>query len=87
MNCSCVWVDNEECSDCLSLRDSFFCNGWSYGSLWEDFYEHICDIDGKISSDCLENLTNEARDKVINAIDECWEEDFLETEETEEVEE
>ena len=61
------------CSDCLSVRDVFFCGSWGYTSIWEDLYSHIAE--GSIDSDCLVALTPRAREKVCEMIEESWEED------------
>jgi hypothetical protein len=34
------------CSDCLSIRDSFFCDGYLHGGLWEYLSVHISDMNG-----------------------------------------
>ena len=60
------------CSDCLSIRKSFFCEGYYFGGLFECLYEHILDMNGEISSDCLTPLTKVARDKVCDMIEEVW---------------
>ena len=61
------------CKDCLSVRDEFFCDGFLFTSLWEFVTQHICDMNGEISSDCLIKLTKPARDKICNIIEERWE--------------
>lgn len=53
------------CEDCLSVRDAFFCDGWIFGEVIEGVDEHIREVDGKISIDCLEELTPAARDRVL----------------------
>ena len=37
------------CMDCISIRDTFFCDGWYYGMIHEFLQEHINDLDGEIS--------------------------------------
>ena len=61
------------CDDCLSVRKAFFCDGWHNELVWEYLAEHIDEMDGKISSDCLIPLTPTARNKVCDMIQECWE--------------
>jgi hypothetical protein len=63
------------CSDCLSVRDTFFCKGWVYSQVWEDVHQHLLDTEGQIESECLLSLTSTAREWVIDWIDKLWEED------------
>ena len=60
------------CLDCLSVRNEMFCEGFCWGAIWEDVNEHISDVEGQISSECLEALTPGARAMMIDSIDECW---------------
>jgi hypothetical protein len=62
------------CLDCLSVRDEFFCDGFFFGRIWDRVKDHIYDTSGKISSDCLLRLTPGARERIIDLIDEDWEE-------------
>lgn len=64
-----TWIT---CSDCLSVRNVFFCNGWAFESIWEDVCYHVEGMDGKIDSECLAELTPRARAGVIDIIDEIW---------------
>jgi hypothetical protein len=64
---------HKTCLDCLSIRKTFFCDGWYYGQLWEALFEHIRDMDGRISSSCLVDLTPRARERVCEQIEEVWE--------------
>lgn len=61
------------CSDCLSVRKSFFCAGYEYTRIFDDLADHIWDMDGEISSDCLAPLTKRARDTVCDMIEDHWE--------------
>lgn len=60
------------CKDCLSVRDTFFCEGHCFGNIWEDLIKYINTLDGKISSDCITVLTPYAREQVCDLIEECW---------------
>lgn len=75
-----VWRGDQEtfktCSDCLSVRRGFFCEGWSYGQVWEDVSNHIQELKGNIASDCLKKLTKPARDRVCDMIEGVWEDDL-----------
>jgi len=69
-----IWDDgpstHKTCSDCLSMRAAFFCDSWDYGELWADLREHLCEMDGNIQTECLQELTALAREKVIKMLDE-----------------
>ena len=59
------------CSDCLSLRKTFFCT-WRYEELWNDFWEDFCywrDDDNAPFFYKLEALTTRARDIILEAIE------------------
>lgn len=60
------------CIDCQSIRDEFFCNGFNFQFTWNDLKDHIDDINGELSSECLLRLTIGARNKVIDMIDELY---------------
>lgn len=60
------------CIDCLSVRNTFFCEGWFYGMVWEHIREHIHEMNGKIDSDCLVHLTSKARKDVCEMIEQEW---------------
>ncbi len=60
------------CLDCVSIRTSFFCDGWIFGDILEYFYEHIRDLNGEVSSSCIFDLTKRAKDKVCDMIEEYW---------------
>jgi len=62
------------CSDCLSVRDVFFCDGFYHGMIWERLTEHICDMRGEIASECLIALTPKARANVCEMIEAEWKE-------------
>lgn len=58
------------CIDCISIRDAFFCNGYIYTQILEDLDNHIQDSDGQISSEAIALLTPDARDRVLDMLDE-----------------
>lgn len=62
------------CEDCLSVREVFFSSGWLYGELWEQMTDFIGDVDGRISEYQLTQLTKDARDKVLDMMEEYWNE-------------
>lgn len=61
------------CLDCMSVRNEFCCEGWTYGELWYDFDEYVRHVYGDISEDKIGNLTPKAKGKVLGAIDDYWE--------------
>lgn len=61
------------CNDCMSVRNEYFCDGYFYKELWEDYHNHIVDVNGEINTCCLNNLTVTARNKIIKMIDEYFE--------------
>lgn len=63
------------CPDCLSIRNEMFCDGWSYGMVWEDLWEHLRETDGRLSDECMLNFTKAARDKVCELIQEMWDDE------------
>jgi hypothetical protein len=66
------FITVKTCSDCLSVRDAFFCT-WVYGEMWQDVYEMLSD--GNLPpSDCMTNITKNARDKICDIIEERWKE-------------
>lgn len=77
-NFSGKWEDTfstyKTCNNCLSIRDEFFCEGWSFGFLYENLWEHIREIDGQISGECILSLTLGAKETVLDMIDRLWEE-------------
>lgn len=70
-----TWRNYKTCGDCVSVRKSFFCHGWYIGVIWDHIEEHISEIDGQLSSECFENLTKSARDKLCDLVEEYWEEE------------
>ena len=67
------FYDAKTCTDCLSLREAFFCS-WLYGNIWDDFWDWL---DGFWYNDSkelykLEKLTPTARAIVLAQIDK-WE--------------
>lgn len=68
------------CQDCLSVRAQFFCKSWIYGEIWSDLQEHLNCVSGKVSSDCMMGLTERARAKVADLIQEIWNDEDLDRE-------
>lgn len=71
------WSTYKTCQDCKSLRTAFFCNGYIYGQVTDDTSTHINECAGEISSEILDKLTPNARKRVIEQIDQVWEDEGL----------
>lgn len=63
------------CIDCLSIRHAFFCESWIFGEIYEDLWEHISEVDGQISTDCILSLSPRAKETVLDMIDRLWEDE------------
>ena len=63
------------CNDCLSIRHAFFCESWIAGEIYENLWEHISEVDGQISTDCILSLTPKAKERVLDMIDTLWEDE------------
>lgn len=61
------------CEHCYSLRQVFFSRGWYYGIIWDQMQEFIGECDGDISVECIRMLTPKARGKVLDMVEERWE--------------
>ena len=62
---------NKTCTDCLSLREAFFCS-WSYSTLWHDFECEARELPQEISYDAIARLTPVARAKACEIIEQVW---------------
>lgn len=60
------------CMDCISIRDTFFCEGWFYGEMYSHLEEHIRNTNCELAEDCVSVLTPKAREVVCNMIEKCW---------------
>jgi len=67
-----VFETYKTCPTCLDIRNAFFCEGWNFGEVMEDFKEHVADMGGDISEDCIVELSPPARDKVCGLIEQYW---------------
>lgn len=63
---------HKTCMVCKEVRGAFFCLRWTFGDVWQDFREHLSEMHGSISEDCILDLTPKARDLVFEAIEEYW---------------
>jgi hypothetical protein len=66
------------CLDCISMREVFFCDGWFYGGIWEQFNEYLRDaISGEYFSwSKLGKVTPTVRAEICEMIEELWEEGY-----------
>lgn len=62
------------CADCVSIRNEFFSNGWNFTNVMSDLIEHLYEIDGDISEDCILNLTPRAKQRVADIIQKIFQE-------------
>ena len=60
------------CSDCLAIRNEFFCDSWVYGMVLEHFRESLLNTEGEVSEDCLASLPTKAREMVITMMEQTW---------------
>ncbi len=61
------------CFTCREITNAFFCEGFAYGKVLDDLYEHIQEHNGQISEKCIANLSPAAREKVCELIEDHWE--------------
>ena len=66
---------HKTCIECLSIRNAFFCESWIFGKIHEDLWEHIMDLAGQISAECILSLSPRAKEKVLDMIDRLWEDE------------
>lgn len=62
------------CGDCLSIRNELFCECWSYGEVWYDVGQHIKRVGEDILSCDMRVLTKAARDRLLDMVEEDWDE-------------
>jgi len=72
--CDGDFFTHKTCTDCASIRGSFFCESWNYGQILEDLRYHLDDLDGQVSSDCVTSLTPRAKEMVLDMIQKIWDE-------------
>lgn len=66
------------CNTCLSVRETFFCDGIIYGEMWYLLREEIAETDGDINQTCIASLIPSARDKVCDRIQSYWDYNLFE---------
>lgn len=63
---------HKTCSDCVSLRKTFFSDGYYYGMIREQLSEHISECYGEISESKISELQPGAREWVCTEIEGYW---------------
>jgi len=66
------FTEHKFCEDCWSLKEEFLCEGYNYGMIRGDIRNHIMDSSGEISSECILNLNDGARDFVLSEIQDVF---------------
>ena len=71
-----VFLTYKTCAHCQDVRTVFFCDGYTFGQIWPDLYEHIenCYANGDIDAILkdLPFLTPLAQSKVCDIIESIW---------------
>ena len=66
------WEVYKTCADCLSIRDTLFCN-YGIGRIYEDLMEEIYNTNGgNHIAENLAGLTPAARAKVCEMLEKYW---------------
>ncbi len=70
------WDDGPEtfktCSDCMSIRECFFCNSVAHTMIWALVGEHIVEMNGKVLCDGVADLTPRAKEMLFKRIEAYW---------------
>ena len=59
------------CMNCLSLRNNFF-GDWTFGRLWDDFFDYMDDCRWEVPEKCLSKVTPKTRAKICEIIEKQW---------------
>jgi len=75
----CVFKDGHDpftkmkvCAVCGELIQEFFCEGYCFGLMREQLWEHVQDHQGVVSEKCITALSSAARQVVFNIIESVW---------------
>jgi hypothetical protein len=60
------------CPVCREIIKAFFCNGYAFGAIYDDLWQHRRDIGGNVKGECLSGLSAPAREKVCEMIEDVW---------------
>ena len=70
----CMGIETyKTCSECMEIVQAFFCGGWNFGLILYDLKEHVNEMNGEISEDCLSDLSPKERAVVCEIIENVWE--------------
>ena len=64
---------HKTCSECVEIRDMFFCDGYHYGQTRDDLNDDLIDADCELPESCIAALSPKVQDIVCGVIEECWE--------------
>jgi hypothetical protein len=77
-NYSGIWDANfqrfKTCSSCQEIRDKLFCDGWVFEAVWEDLKYSL---EESIPWSAIGKLSEISRNRVLDLIEELWEEEAL----------
>jgi hypothetical protein len=68
-----IFYSYRTCMSCFSLRHVFFCDGWYYGQIWDDFEGFVSSCYGDISISAIGKLHPVARARVCEILERYWE--------------
>ena len=60
------------CPDCKSIQETFFCDHFLHGGMWEYFDEHLRECNAELDADAIAKLTPDARATVCDKIETYW---------------
>jgi len=66
------FFSNKTCPECLSIRNVLFCSGWFWGCVIDDLINFISDTDADFLNDKIFDLTEKARWKLFEYIEDYW---------------
>ena len=66
-------MTQKTCEDCLSIRETFFCDGFYFDSIIDDMRQHVEDCNAEMPWAKLSKLTPAARAKVCEFVEDYWE--------------
>jgi hypothetical protein len=60
-----AWSTFKTCLSCVEIRDHFSCDGWVYGSLWEDLEQNFFP-DMRAGGPCMDGLSPAAKARLFD---------------------
>ena len=61
------------CLSCYEIRERFCCD-WLFGAVLEDVSNELYENGGELELGCLDELSPDAQDFIIDALEAAWEE-------------